>query len=225
MTRFSVQVSMMALTAALLSACATVPETPPPLTAEQQAEIQRQSELMRARREAEDFARVQTENSLAAHRAYLDAHPTGPNAASVRQGFAVLQARDQAAWDAARRTDSRAAYEAYLERDSGGAFETQARARIREIRIATAPQVERTAIQEAQLRGTVAAYDLFLRTYPQSVFAEDASAAREALVAQEREAFNQYLRADSVRAMEEYLARYPNGLYLSLIHISQGIVR
>lgn len=75
-------------------------------------------------------------------RAYLQRFPEGIFASIAldrlnqieRDRRAAQEARDRAAWDIARSTDTIAAYEAYLRDQPRGAFADRARARIRTLR-------------------------------------------------------------------------------------------
>lgn len=105
---------------------------------EAEAERLRQEELRRDRAFWEETGSLGDEPGL---RAYLERYPDGVYADTAKAQLAAIEeekrraaeAEDREAWDRARRADTRVAYEAYLAAFPGGAFESEARARINEI--------------------------------------------------------------------------------------------
>ncbi|MEO0467128.1 MAG: bifunctional serine/threonine-protein kinase/formylglycine-generating enzyme family protein [Pseudomonadota bacterium] len=103
---------------------------------EQAEEAAREDAAERARQESADWERAARENTVGSYQAYLDKHPTGPNAGEARSRLAGLQASaaDTAAWRQAEALNTVAAYEQYLTSFPRGRFTLQAQAAIDALR-------------------------------------------------------------------------------------------
>ncbi len=115
------------------------------------AELEEEARLRREEQERQDRAlwrQVQADPEEAALREYLERYPEGIYAQEARSLLEQIEARraeraaraDRNDWRAAREADTISAYRSYLEKRPGGAFQAEAKARIREL--------ERAAEQE-----------------------------------------------------------------------------
>jgi len=109
-------------------------------------------------------------NDLArARTAELEAEAAAHAAEEARQ--------EEALWRRVTRQDTVASYRNYLDRYPDGSHVDEARARLRDIRGASARAEERAFWDEVVSANTVAAYRSYLQTYPDGAFVEDAQAA------------------------------------------------
>lgn len=171
-------------------------------------------------------------DSIAAYEAFLQEHPQGEQAPEARERLAGLQA--QRDWEAATRQDSVAAYRDFLAKHPAGTLAEMAQARIRTLappseeslpgadqfigaflkrhehplfRIDNPAEREALAFEETVRKGTIPAYETFLRQYPAGERTAEARGQLEALF------FKQAQAEDTVEAYERYLQRYPQGTF------------
>ena len=90
----------------------------------------------RAAREASDWTRAASANTVESYQTYLRQHPSGANAAEAQSRIDRLQASaaDQAAWDAASAANRAEAYAQYLTSFPQGAYVSQAMAAMESLR-------------------------------------------------------------------------------------------
>lgn len=110
--------------------------------------------------EREAWAKAEAANTPEAYTAYLDAFPTGPNAAEARKRIsAAASAREQAAWTEAQRLNTLAGYQNFSRQYPNGAFANEAQNRIVELQ-------DDADWANTQTTNTPAACTQYLQKYP-----------------------------------------------------------
>ncbi len=167
------------------------------------AERQRAAEESSRRSQAElyeqdedDWRSSREVHSYAGYQRYLKLHPNGRYANEARR---ILAEADEAAeedlWAEVRRIDNRAAYENYLDRYPRGRYTRDAERRYNDLAAserrqqaeidAYARRVD-AAWREAERAHTPKAYRIFLESYPDSRYADEAQRRRIKLVDDQR---------------------------------------
>lgn len=170
--------------------------------------------------------------TIAAYEAFLGDYPQDERTVQAREHLAGLYR--QRAWEEAAGQDTLAAYQAFLAKHPEGEQAAKARARLRTLAPQPGGSPSETnhftdrflkrhghvlaatdrpgtgealAFAEAQQRGTIAAYETFLRQFPGGERAAEAQRNLEALLFQETQT------EDTLAAYEGYLQRYPQGTF------------
>lgn len=207
------------------------------LTRAERRDIQRDLSILgyQAGQPDGDFG-YSTRSALADWQRDNNHQPTGYLTRNMRQQILRQAARvrgdteprvteaETAMWSRVKRQDTQAAYHQYLQAYPRGAYVDEARQNIKRLSNTPPREVQPdhlTAYAEARSLDTIAAYEDFLRAYPNSW---RAPAARERLAELRRfggdridpedmKAWRKAQTAHSVQGYERYLARFPNGHY------------
>ena len=137
--------------------------------------------------------------------------PTGQtpiDVAKVRRlakTFALLKraSADHAAFSAARKSGTAAAYKRYLDRNPGGLFVQQAREH-------RGKSLDRDAFQRAEKSKTAQAYRDYLTAHPDGQYRDT---AEQRVLQLDSEEFDRAVKSDSAAAYREYLASNANGMF------------
>ncbi|MEL6794626.1 MAG: peptidoglycan-binding domain-containing protein, partial [Pseudomonadota bacterium] len=173
------------------------------------------AEAARAREE-EDWLRARQVNTTASYRRYLQAYPEGLHAEDARRILREARARaDADTWAEARRLDTPASYSNYLDLFPTGEKAVEAQRRYDALTEADAAasataalRKEEEAWRAAEAKNTAPAYRDFAAAYPDSRFAAEATARREAFQTERRERLEDELGLNqaSWKSIEQRLA-------------------
>ncbi len=159
-------------------------------------ENSRRSQADLYEQDEDDWRSSREVHSYAGYQRYLKLHPNGRYANEARR---ILAEADQAAeedlWAEVRRINNRAAYENYLDRYPRGRYTRDAERRYNDLlAIERRQQAEvdayarriASAWREAERANTPKAYRIFLESYPDSRYADEAQRRRSGLVDDQR---------------------------------------
>ena len=162
-------------------------------------------ETARERRDAaldrEAFQKARAANTAESHREYLTAFPAGAFRETAERLVVEL---DTAEFDRAVRSDSSAAYTAYINSNPNGLFIEEAKQKSR-------PALDREAFQQAEASNTVEALEAYLDAEPEGAYRARAQTILRRV--KDPVMFSQARETHTVEAYSNYLESYPDGQF------------
>jgi len=180
-----------------------------------------------------DYEATMSLGTLVAMEDFLKQYPRGKYSSTIKAEIAQTMAvrdsiesaqNEEEAYRIARRDTSTAAYDYYIQRFPDGKYVVEARRQINVIKEKQRQREQRLrdqrAYQAAVAKGTIEAFQQYLREFPQGEHQEQAKAEvqriereRQEHILNEDRIYNEAVRLGTIEAYEAYVIKYPNGKF------------